>query len=97
MTTEESNALESAIMEVLSKDFGRTRILKVIVTEDEDFEGDEILKVQVIFEGEPKDLEAGALSSSIRHIRTRLSSMNEFKFPLTSFIAEKDAGFLLSA
>jgi hypothetical protein len=90
-------AIETAIQKRLEEDFSNVRILQIEIVDDFDFEGDDIMKVQVVFEGRPSDLDRRALSSSIRRVRDALSSINVSAFPSLSFVTAKDAGFSVSA
>jgi len=93
----DKDAVEKAILDTVSKDFSNVKILNVIVDSDVDFDGDEILRVQVIFDGSPRDLEPSVVTKSIRQIRPILSSFDVFAFPSMSFISAKDAKISASA
>ncbi len=84
--------LEDEILEVLGSSFARVDLLEVRITPDVDFEGDDILRVDVVFEGEPKDLDGNVLASAVRTIRPAMIRNNvDDLFPLLSFIAADDA------
>jgi hypothetical protein len=78
------------IHEVLASDFERMRVLKVNVREDVDSDGEDVLRVEVLFEGTPKDLVAGALAGAVRRVRPKLIEANESAFPIFSFISNKE-------
>lgn len=86
--------IQKAISETLSADFDNVKILDVSVDRDVDFDGDEILKVDIIFEGTPRDIDARAVSGAVRRVRPRLRDLGEMAFPLLSFISRGDAGAL---
>lgn len=78
------------VLNTLRADFENIKILDVKVSRDEDTDGDEILRIDVIFEGSLKD--ARKFSGAVRHIRPKLHEIGEEAFPLFSFISEGDAG-----
>jgi hypothetical protein len=81
------------VSETLAADFRKAKIIDVRVREDRDFDGAEILRVDVLFEGSPADLDAGKLSGAVRNVRPRLvSEAGETAFPLFSFISKSDLG-----
>jgi hypothetical protein len=49
-----------------------------------------VLRIDVIFEGAPKDLNAKKLSGAVRHLRPKLDKIHESAFPLLSFISKAD-------
>ena len=82
--------LSKAIMEILRNDFESVDVIDVHVDRDTDWEGDEILRVEVVFEGQQKDIEPRFFSSAIRRIRPALSEREIFAFPSMSFVSSAD-------
>lgn len=81
------------IGETLASDFRKARIIDVRVREDRDFDGAEILRVDVLYEGNPSDLDSAKLSGAVRNVRPRLvNEVGETAFPLFSFISKSDLG-----
>ncbi|HET7413546.1 MAG TPA: hypothetical protein VFJ18_12890 [Pararhizobium sp.] len=80
------------VSDTLRADFDKARILDVRVFSDEDSDGDDVLRIEVVFEGAQKDVDARKLSGAIRHVRPKLSHIGEEAFPLFSFISKGDAG-----
>ena len=78
------------IRQVLSDDFWNIEIVDVRVSRGQDSDGDEILKVDIIFEADEKALDARKVSGVVRHLRPRLSAIGEHGFPLMSFISRTD-------
>lgn len=76
----------------LAKDFNKVRILEVRVSEVDSDEDEKLLRIDVIFEGRPKDIDIKKLSGVVRHVRPRLTDIGEESFPLFSFISKGDAG-----
>lgn len=82
------------MLETLHKDFESVSIINVKVHRDVDFDGDDVLRIDVVFEGRPRDM-GRLVSGAVRHVRPRLKEeFNEFAFPLMSFISSRDAGRL---
>jgi hypothetical protein len=84
-------AVKKVVTETLSEDFS-LRILDVRVDEDEDTDGNRILLIEVIFDGPTTGLDARKISGAVRHLRPRLGKINEFAFPLLSFVSKADVG-----
>jgi len=87
------------VRETLSADFGNAKIIDVKVHEDTDYDGEEILRIDVVFEGDRKDVDAKKISGAVRQVRPKLSALGEKAFPLFSFISrgDSDAGRLAPA
>lgn len=80
------------VRQTLAADFGSVEIIDVLVHDELDIDGDAVLRVEVIFEGMPKEEDARALSSVVRHVRPKLNAIGEKAFPLFSFISRDDWG-----
>lgn len=80
------------VTEAITADFEKVKILNVKVERDIDFDGDDILKIVVVFEGTRKDIDARKVSGAVRHVRPKLTAIGERAFPLLSFISVGDAG-----
>jgi hypothetical protein len=76
----------------LARDFANLKIIEVKVRGDVDFDNEEVLRVDVVFEGEKKDVDASVLSGVVRHVRPKLTEIGEKAFPLFSFISNRDLG-----
>lgn len=83
-------SIKQVVTDTLAEEFDRVHIIDVQVHEDMDVGGDEILRINVIFEGAPKDLDAKKLSGALRHLRPKLIEIQEFAIPLLSFISQAD-------
>ncbi|MBB5518074.1 hypothetical protein [Amphiplicatus metriothermophilus] len=80
------------IVEQVVKDrFPDARILSVSVNEDEDFEGERILRVTVVFDSATGLLDSQRAASLVRHMRPKLREAGEEAFPILSFISKADA------
>ena len=74
----------------LSKHFDRVKIFKIEVQEDVGVDEEEILRINVIFDGEPKSLNAQELVGTVRRLRPKLDKIEESAFPLLSFISKSE-------
>jgi hypothetical protein len=84
------DAIRNVVLSTLEEDFDHIRILDVDINEDVDIDGDEVLRIDVIFEGAPKNLDARKLSGAVRHLKPKLYEIKEFAMPLLSFISQAD-------
>ena len=84
------DAIRNVVLSTLEEDFDHIRILDVDINEDVDIDGDEVLRIDVIFEGAPKNLDARKLSGAVRHLKPKLYEIKEFAMPLLSFISRAD-------
>lgn len=79
-----------AIAEVVRDRLSDARIVDVSVAEDVDHDGDDILRVEVVFEAEGDRLDPSRVRGLIRHIRSRLAGLHEDRFPMMSFQTPRD-------
>lgn len=92
--TEQLALITKAIEATLASDFKNVKVLRVTVDRDVDFDGDQILNIEVVFEGKPHQVDARVISSAVRHVRPHLEKLGEKAFPLMSFVSRSDAGKL---
>jgi len=85
------DTIRNVVRDTLSNDFDHIRIIDVRVCDDVDSDGSDVLRIDIIFEGDPKDLDAMKLSGAIRQLRPKLGELDEFAFPILSFISKVDA------
>jgi hypothetical protein len=78
------------VQDVLAIDFENIKVLKVQVRDDVDADGEEVLRVDVFFEGSPKDLQGRSLAGAVRRVRPKLIEAEERAFPVFSFISNKE-------
>lgn len=79
--------IAGAIARRLSRDFHNVQIFKVNVAHDVDRDGDEILRVEVVFEG---DLKGQDVASAARRLLPTLEEHDADLFPLLSFVSKVD-------
>lgn len=85
------------VAKTLHNDFENVKILNVKVNHDVDYDGDAILKIEVVFEGRPRDIDARMISGAVRRVRPHLEKLGELAFPLMSFVSRRDAGMSLGS
>jgi hypothetical protein len=83
-------SVKHAVNETFSRLFSHVRVSDVRVREDTDFDGDDILRIDVIYEGTYKDLDAKKLAGFIGHLQPKLEQIHESALPLLSFISRAD-------
>lgn len=70
---------------------GDAKIVAVDVVSDTDSDGEDVLRIKVVFESDSGKLNTEKASKAIRTLRTALSKESEERFPLLSFVAKADA------
>ncbi len=70
--------------------FAGVRVINVDVADDTDADGNAILRINVVFEGDPNKIDARRLSGVVRELRPKLEEIDETAFPLLSFIEKSD-------
>lgn len=84
--------IAKVVTETLAADFdNNVRIIDVRVLDDVDFDGDDVLRIEVVFSGSHKDVDAKKISGAVRHVRPKLTDLGERAFPLFSFISQREA------
>jgi hypothetical protein len=73
--------------------FGDNVIDRIAVKREVDLDGDIIMTVKVVLSEGTKltDVKGDTLSGLVRHIRTNLSAVQEFTFPVVRMMSKKDA------
>jgi len=82
--------IEAVIRERLSSDV----VHKVVVTSDEDADGDAVLRVAVVLEGKHSDLDREKMVGLVRHLRSKLEDSEDRDaqaFPILSFMSKNEA------
>ena len=62
----------------------------VDVREATDFDGDDILVVQIVLDAEPAEVDPSRLSGFTRHLRRVLERQGENRYPITRFFSASD-------
>lgn len=82
--------IRKIVKETLSGEYDHIRIVDVKVFEDLDADREVVLRVEVIFEGTPKEADAKKMTGAVRKLRPKLEQISEYAFPLLSFISKSD-------
>jgi len=82
------SSIKAMVEETLLRD--RIPVVDVTIVEEVDWEGDEVLRIDVIFAGSVKKLDGRKLSRALEHVRSGLNEMHESAIPLLSFISKAD-------
>jgi hypothetical protein len=83
--------IKKIVDQTLTRDFDRVAIRNIEVQKGLDRDGEEVLRIAVVFDGERKDVDARKLSGAVRQVRPKLQAIGERAFPLFSFISSGDA------
>ena len=83
-------AAERVIGETLRTHFDGIEITRVRVTDHTIDDGQAMLRVDVIYRGEPNPKQLGALSGAVRLLRPQLHDIGIDAFPLISFVSDKE-------
>ena len=80
------------VRETLEDEASDLVIEGIEVNRDVDSHGDQVLMIDIVFRGDPAELDATTLSSLVRFLRPRLlSRLDESAFPLLSFVSSAEA------
>jgi len=82
--------IETRITETLRQYFENISIIATHVTQDFDRDGEEILRVEVVFEGDLKESDARRVAGAARHLRPVLEAADADLYPLLSFVSKVD-------
>jgi hypothetical protein len=86
----DANKIASAIAKTLQDDFENIEIIAVHVSEDVDRDGQELLQVEVVFEGDLKKEDALRVAGAARRLRPVLEEIDTDLYPLLSFVSKVD-------
>jgi hypothetical protein len=86
----DADRVASVVGETLSSDFENIDIIAVHVTEDLDRDGQEILRIEVIFDGDLKGEDALRVAGAARRLRPVLEDIDTDLYPLLSFVSKVD-------
>lgn len=82
--------VKEAIRRVATERLSGAQIVSVEVREDRDFDGDPIFVVKLVVDSADQKLDRKRVSGLVRHIRSELAELEEYSFPLVSFISKTD-------
>ena len=93
----DNQQLKGIVRSVLEEIFGNDRIGDVYVASAYDEDGDEILRVTVVFDGTEEQFDARKASSVVRHMRPRLATIGEQAFPIISYVSSDEVSVVEDA
>ncbi|MEE2952994.1 hypothetical protein SAMN06297251_102225 [Fulvimarina manganoxydans] len=94
---DDMDRIETLIRSRIEEDFTNVPIVRVDVKPDTDEDGEDILWVRVIFDGQPADLDRRAVLKSIGRLRDVLEDIDVYDFPVISFASLADVHAASSA
>lgn len=77
---------------VISERFDNMDIVAINVRPDFDDDGDDIITISVIFDGNKRKLDPKKTSSVLRYLLPKIRAAGERGFPVMSFIAKSELG-----
>jgi hypothetical protein len=86
----ESDKIAATVADTLRRHFESIKIVRVDVARDQDHEGEEILRIQVVFDGVVKAKDAASIAGAARYLRPALEKIDADIFPLLSFVSKLD-------
>ena len=87
----DENRVSRIIVDALSRDFENIKIIDVHLSRDLDRDGEEILRIEVIFEGKLKDKDIRRIAGAARRLRpVLLEEIDTDLYPLLSFVSKVD-------
>lgn len=87
--------VKKIVRETLVAHFPKIKIVKITAAEDEDYEGNSIIRIDITFNAKDGDFDPAKLRTLPRLIMPKLKRADETKdmgFPLLSFIAASELG-----
>lgn len=64
--------------------------VKIAVTPDIDEDGDELLWVKAVYDGQPENIDTWASITILEHLQSKLADVSVDAFPVISYIARYD-------
>jgi hypothetical protein len=86
----DSDKIAATVSDTLSRHFENIKIIKVKVEQDQDHDGEDILRIQVVFDGVVKGKDAASVAGAARYLRPALEKIDADVFPLLSFVSKLD-------
>jgi hypothetical protein len=82
--------IKEIILRKLEHEFNILKVIDVMIRKDFDSDGGKVLLIDVVFEGERRNVDAHALTGAVRKVRPALIENDEDAFPVFSFIAVRE-------
>lgn len=84
------NVLINAVTKIVREQLAPATVTDVDIQEDLDHDGDEILRITIVFEVEGDRLESKKVLGLARHLREPLKKYGEQGFPVFSFLTPEE-------
>ena len=82
---------DEIVRPVVEQQLAPAQIIGLTVEEDEDADGDPVLRIEVIFEAENDRLDPKQVLGLIRHVRKPLIEMGSDRFPIFTYMTSQEA------
>ena len=83
--------VQAAIEDMIRNRLDTVKIVSVHTVRDEDFDGDDILRVTVVVDSPASDFNVGRVAGLVRHLQPKLDALREHAFPMISFMSQREA------
>jgi hypothetical protein len=86
----DSDQVAALVADTLGRHFQNIKIIHVDVERDRDRDGEDILRIKVVFDGVVKGRDAANIAGAARRLRPVLEEIDADIFPLLSFVSKLD-------
>jgi len=86
----DSKRIEANVAKTLGRDFADIKIVAVNVSPDLDQDGEDILRIEVVFEGALKAADARHVAGAARRLRPVLEEIDPDLYPVLTFVSKGD-------
>jgi hypothetical protein len=86
----DADRVAETVAETLGPDFESIDIIKVNVSPGTDPDGNDLLRIEVVFDGTLRRADARHIASAVRRLRPALEELDIDLFPLLSFVSKLD-------
>ena len=86
----DTKKLSEAISRKLGELFDNIKIVDVVVSADHDRDGDDIVRVEVVFTGDLRESDAKHVAGASRTLRPTFDELDVELYPLLSFVSKID-------
>lgn len=86
----DADKVAETVAETLGPDFESIKIAKVNVSPGTDPDGNDLLRIEIVFDGILKRADARHIASAVRRLRPALKEIEIDLFPLLTFVSKLD-------
>jgi len=86
----EIDQVKKIVRKTFEQDFANVEIDRIITEEDVTFDGDPMIRIDVVYAGSVKDMDASKIPGFFSHVMDALEGAGQKAFPLFSFITKGD-------